>query len=69
VTAKVQIAADIPEPLLRTFLQYIRNFDVAHDGCHFGINVAAPGMTVDRIEAVLDEIKPPFPIREVHKMQ
>lgn len=47
---KVFITADIPAGLEQAWLQHVRNFDVAHPGCHFEIAQDAPNMTI--MEAV-----------------
>jgi len=58
------ILAEIPDELAQQWLQYVRDFDVAHPGCHFNIIAVAPDMTVaDLMRAT--EISPPFQHRGV----
>jgi hypothetical protein len=39
---KTFIIAYIPTGLEKAFVQHVRDFDVAHPGCHFEIGVEAP---------------------------
>jgi hypothetical protein len=39
---KVFTVAHLPPDLARAFVQYVRNFDVEHPGCHFEIGADCP---------------------------
>ena len=43
---KVFIIAHVPEELLQSWLQHVRDFDVAHAGCHFEIVADCPDMSL-----------------------
>ena len=47
---KTFIIGHLPDGLEKTFIQYIRDFDVAHPGCYFDIVIEAPNKSV--IEAI-----------------
>ena len=56
--------ANLPDDDARAWLQYVRDFDVAHPGCHFKIDVDAPNMsTADALAAV--QIEPPLDFQMV----
>jgi hypothetical protein len=46
MTRKVFITAHIPPELEKAWLQHVRDFDVAHEGCHFDIAMDAPEMSL-----------------------
>jgi hypothetical protein len=46
MTVKVFIVAHLPEALTQAWLQHLRDFDVAHPGCHFEIMADAPEMSL-----------------------
>ena len=58
------ILAEIPDELAQQWLQYVRDFDVAHPGCHFNIIAVAPDMTVSDLMRAT-EIAPPLQHRGV----
>jgi hypothetical protein len=45
MTAKVFTVAHVPEALVQAWLQHLRDFDVAHPGCHFEVMADAPEMS------------------------
>jgi hypothetical protein len=48
---KTFIIAHIPPELEKAFMQHVRDFDVAHPGCHFEIGLEAPNASLaDAIE-------------------
>ena len=47
--AKVFIIAHVSSELEQPFLQHLRDFDVAHPGCHFEVGVDAPDVTIGQM--------------------
>ena len=41
---KIFTTAEIPDELAKEWLQHLRDFDIAHPGCHFSVGVDAPNM-------------------------
>lgn len=39
---KVFTVAHVPEELQQAWLQHLRDFDVAHPGCHFEVGIDGP---------------------------
>lgn len=39
---KIFTIAQVPPDLQQAWLQHLRNFDVAHPGCHFEVAIDAP---------------------------
>lgn len=49
---KILTLSTIPDELAHAWLQHLRDFDVAHPGCHFEVAASSPDMTLaDMIEA------------------
>jgi hypothetical protein len=46
MTTKTFIIAHLPAALEKAFLQYVRDFDVAHPGCHFEIGLESPDVSL-----------------------
>jgi hypothetical protein len=44
-TTEVFTIAHVPEALRQTWLQHLRDFDIAHPGCHFEVLVDAPDLS------------------------
>lgn len=42
MTAKIFTIAHVPPELRRAWLQHLRDFDVAHPGCHFEVAIDVP---------------------------
>jgi hypothetical protein len=45
-TTKAFIIAHVPPELEKEFVQYVRDFDIAHPGCHFEIGLEAPNVSL-----------------------
>jgi hypothetical protein len=60
---KLTITAELPQELLKEFLQHLRDFDTEHDDCVFRI-IAATEMTIDELERMFDQIDPRQTIRK-----
>ena len=58
------ILAHMPPAALNPFLQHIRDFDVAHPGCHFAVSADAEGMSTDELQAAI-KVEPPLPFMTV----
>lgn len=53
MTVKLWTVAQLPEELVQTWLQHLRDFDQAHPGCHFDVAADAPDLTLaEMLEAV-----------------
>ncbi len=62
--ARVYLEVSLPQDLLRSFLQSVRDFDVTHDRVpEFSIIVRVPEMTTDETLSLLDSIEPGFRYR------
>ena len=52
MTVKVFTVAHLPEALAQAWLQHLRDFDIAHPGCHFDVAADAPDMSLgEMVEA------------------
>lgn len=49
VTIKVFTVAHVPPELQQKWLQHLRDFDVAHPGCHFEVLIDAPEMSLSEM--------------------
>lgn len=56
---KIVAVAHLPADLVQPWLQHLRDFDVAHEGCRFEVTAEAPGMTSDQVRGWID-IDPPL---------
>jgi hypothetical protein len=56
---KIVTVAHIPEALEGQWLQHVRDFDVAHPGCHFEVLADSP-LTVAEITDMFKGITPGF---------
>ena len=45
--AKIFTTAHLPQPLVKDWLQHLRDFDVAHPGCHFEVAVDSPSVSLE----------------------
>jgi hypothetical protein len=43
---KTFIIAHLPPELAQAFMQHVRDFDVAHPGCHFEMGLEAPNVSL-----------------------
>jgi hypothetical protein len=50
---KTFIIAYVPTGLEKAFVQHIRDFDVAHPGCHFEIGLEAPNVSLAEAVEIL----------------
>lgn len=69
MTTKIQlhINATIDQNLLKDFIQHIRDFDVAHADCSFGVFTAAGDLSNDEMMGILKQITPPFPYLDLKR--
>jgi len=63
---KIVTVAHIPDGLEHEWLQYLRDFDLAHQGCHFEVLADTP-QSVDDIVKVLQRVDPGFNITTIKK--
>ena len=53
LNVRIVTIANVPDDLAQAWLQHLRDFDVAHPGCHFEVMADAPEMSVaDMLRAV-----------------
>jgi transcriptional regulator with XRE-family HTH domain len=63
--AKVYTVAHVPAPLQQAWLQHLRDFDVAHPGCHFEVAIdGPPDVTLGEMVEVL-RVNPGFTFQHV----
>jgi hypothetical protein len=46
MTTKTFLIAHVPAGLEKAFIQHVRDFDVAHPGCHFEIGLESPDVSL-----------------------
>jgi hypothetical protein len=56
--------AQVPPALARAWLQHMRDFDVAHPGCHFQIMADAPHLSMQEIVEML-KISPDLTVKQI----
>lgn len=49
---KIYTVAHVPDELQQEWLQHLRNFDVAHPGCHFEVGIDG----TDNIGHIIDRV-------------
>jgi hypothetical protein len=65
---KIFTVATITDGLEQDWLQHLRDFDIAHPGCHFRVGVsAADQRSITEIVDMLHGIDPPLPVKKVIK--
>jgi len=62
MTTKIMTDGVFPDELLTTWLQHVRDLDVAHPGCHFSISAESGTLTTEDVQSALDAVEPPFPV-------
>jgi hypothetical protein len=62
MTVKIITVAEIGEEVVQEWLQYLRDFDVKHPGCHFQVTADAPAFSLEEMQGYLANIKPPLPV-------
>lgn len=62
--SNVFIRASVPEDLIKQWMQHLRDFDVAHPGCHFEVMVDCPTMSMSAVVQAL-QIDPGFQFIEI----
>lgn len=63
---KITTTAEVPVEFADAWLQHLRDFDVAHPGCHFKVDALAPEMTLMEVKRMMD-IDPPLDNIDIHK--
>jgi len=55
MTSRIKIfsAADVPTDLAQAWLQHLRDFDVAHPGCHFEVGMDGPDIPLRQMIEML----------------
>lgn len=62
--AQTFVRAHVPAALFQAFMQHIRDFDVAHPGCHFEIAADAPDKPLAEIVEML-RVEPALTFTEI----
>ena len=57
--AKITTVSHVPDELVEAWLQHLRDFDAAHDGCHFEVKATTELSTEDMMKAV-GSVSPEF---------
>ena len=63
---KLTLSAQLPDDLIGDFLQHVRDFDIAHPGCHFAM-VASSELSLEEMQTILKNVDPPFAILDTHR--
>jgi hypothetical protein len=50
---KIFTIAHVPPELEKAWLQHLRDFDVAHPGCHFEVCIDAPDKSIEEMVETL----------------
>lgn len=61
---KIFTVAEVPDELARDWLQWLRDFDTAHAGCHFEVIAEAPAMSLTEIIETL-RVNPELSVQHV----
>ena len=64
---QVSINAMIPRELLFELVQHIRDFDVDHADCQFGVFTAGGAISPEEVMDILKRVTPPFPYLDIKK--
>lgn len=62
---KIYTIANVPDELVQAWVQHLRNFDIAHPGCHFRVVSRSDDGTVAEMMELLDKVWPPLPVRHI----
>jgi hypothetical protein len=54
---KIHTIAHLPEDLVQAWLQHLRDFDVAHKGCHFEVCADMPDKSLPEMIEII-RVKP-----------
>jgi hypothetical protein len=65
---KIFTVAHVPDELAQAWLQYLREFDTAHPGCHFEVGMDAPGMPMAKIIELL-QINPKLDFQAIFERE
>lgn len=64
--SKIYTAADVPDDLMQQWLQHLRDFDIAHPGCHFQVFADVPDMPVGQVIEML-QVSPSLNVTGVYQ--
>jgi hypothetical protein len=65
---KVFTVAHLPPELANAWMQHLRDFDVAHEGCHFDIMVDAPEKSLLEMMEMI-RIKPGLSFTQIIELE
>lgn len=60
MTTKIVTMAHLTPGLVAAWLQHLRDFDIAHPGCHFEVAANAPDEAAAEVMKALEGIRPGF---------
>jgi hypothetical protein len=58
--------ANVPDDLVKEWLQHLRDFDIAHPGCHFKI-IGDTDASLADIKGIVKGISPSFDFQAIFK--
>ena len=61
---KIFTVAHVPTELAHEWLQYLRDFDIAHPNCHFEVYGDAPDTPMADIIEIMKQIDPPLDFQQ-----
>jgi hypothetical protein len=56
--------AHVPDDLVQTWLQHLRDFDTTHPGCHFEVMADAPTMALAQLVEIM-RVNPSLTFTEI----
>lgn len=63
---KIHIIGDVPVEIADEWMQHMRDFDIAHPGCHFQVFALAPEMTIEEVRRMMN-VDPPLPFKDIYR--
>jgi hypothetical protein len=65
---KIFTVAHVPPELQQAWLQHLRDFDIAHPGCHFEVCMDAPDMLLSEMVARL-QVEPKLTFTKIFERE
>jgi hypothetical protein len=64
---KILAQGDIPDELVQAWFQHLRDFDVAHPGCHFEVMMTTDAIVPVQRMVELLKVTPEIPLRQIYE--